>query len=46
VYKISSHGKLPVPNDKGYNLDPIIYDREFVGTCSLLQGDPTGGEVT
>jgi hypothetical protein len=29
VYKISSHGKLPVPNDELYNLDPDIYDREF-----------------
>jgi hypothetical protein len=29
VYKVSPHGKLPVPNDEDYNLDPNTYDREF-----------------
>jgi hypothetical protein len=29
VYKVSPHGKLPVPNDEDYNLDPETYDREF-----------------
>jgi hypothetical protein len=29
VYKVSPHGKLPVPNDEDYNLDLNIYDREF-----------------
>jgi hypothetical protein len=29
VYKVSPHGKLPVPNDEDYNLDPDTYDREF-----------------
>jgi hypothetical protein len=29
LYKVSPHGKLPVPNDEYYNLDPNTYDREF-----------------
>jgi hypothetical protein len=29
VYKVSPHGKLPVPNDEDYNLDPNTYDIEF-----------------
>jgi hypothetical protein len=29
VYKVSLHGKLPVPNDEDYNLDPDTYDRKF-----------------
>jgi hypothetical protein len=29
VYKVSPHGKLPVPNDEDYNLDPDTYDGEF-----------------
>jgi hypothetical protein len=29
VYKVSPHGKLPVPNDEDYNLNPDTYDREF-----------------
>jgi hypothetical protein len=29
VYKVSSYGKLSVPNDTNYNLDPDTYDREF-----------------
>jgi hypothetical protein len=28
VYKVSPHGKLPVPNDEDYNLNPDTYDRE------------------
>jgi hypothetical protein len=26
---VSLHGKLHVPNDEDYNLDPNTYDREF-----------------
>jgi hypothetical protein len=29
VYKVSPHGRLPVPNDEDYNLDPDKYDGEF-----------------
>jgi hypothetical protein len=29
VYKVSPHGRLLVPNDEDYNLDPNIYDGEF-----------------
>jgi hypothetical protein len=29
VYKVSLHGKLPIPNDEDYNLDPNRYDKEF-----------------
>jgi hypothetical protein len=29
VYKVSPHGKLPVPNGEDYNLDPNTYDEEF-----------------
>jgi hypothetical protein len=29
VYKVSPHGRLPVPNDEEYNLDPDTYDGEF-----------------
>jgi hypothetical protein len=29
VYKVSPRGKLPVPNDEDYNLDPDTYDGEF-----------------
>jgi hypothetical protein len=29
VYKVSPHGKLLVPNNEDYNLDPNTYDREF-----------------
>jgi hypothetical protein len=29
VYKVSPHGKLPIPNDEDYNLDPNTYDGEF-----------------
>jgi hypothetical protein len=29
VYKVSPHGKLPVPNNEDYNLDPNTYDGEF-----------------
>jgi hypothetical protein len=28
VYKVSPHGRLPVPNDEDYNLDPDTYDGE------------------
>jgi hypothetical protein len=29
VYKVSLYGRLPVPNDEDYNLDPDTYDGEF-----------------
>ena len=29
MYKVSPHGRLPVPNDEDYNLDPDTYDGEF-----------------
>jgi hypothetical protein len=29
VYKVSPHGRLPVPNNEDYNLDPDKYDGEF-----------------
>jgi hypothetical protein len=29
VHKVLPHGKLPVPNDEDYNLDPNTYDGEF-----------------
>jgi hypothetical protein len=29
VYKVSPHGRLHVPNDEDYNLDPDTYDGEF-----------------
>ena len=29
VYKVLPHGKLPVPNNEDYNIDPNTYDGEF-----------------
>ena len=29
VHRVSRHGKVPVPNDEDYNLDPNTYDGEF-----------------
>jgi hypothetical protein len=29
VHKVSPHGKIPVPNDENYNLDPNTYNGEF-----------------
>ena len=29
VHRVSPHGKVHVPNDEDYNLDPNTYDREF-----------------
>jgi hypothetical protein len=29
VYKVLPHGRLPVPNNEDYNLDPNTYDGEF-----------------
>lgn len=29
VYKVSPRGKLPVPNNEDYNIDPNTYDGEF-----------------
>ena len=29
VYKVLPHGKLPVPNNQDYNIDPNTYDGEF-----------------
>jgi hypothetical protein len=30
VHKVLPHGKVPVPNDEDYNLDPNTYDGEFL----------------
>jgi hypothetical protein len=29
VYKVSPHGRLPVPNNEGYNIEPNTYEGEF-----------------
>ena len=29
MYKVSPHGKLFVPNNQDYNIDPNTYDGEF-----------------
>ena len=29
VYKVSRHGKVPIPNNEDYNIDPNTYDGEF-----------------
>jgi hypothetical protein len=29
VHQVSPHGKLPIPNDEGYNFNPNTYDGEF-----------------
>ena len=29
VYKVSPYGKIPVPNNEDYNMDPNIYDGVF-----------------
>ena len=29
MYKVSPYGKLPVPNNQDYNIDPNTYDGEF-----------------
>ena len=29
VYQVSPHGKVPVPNNEDYNINPNIYDGEF-----------------
>ena len=29
VYKVSPHGKVPIPNNEDYNIDPNTYDGEF-----------------
>ena len=29
MYQVSPHGKLSVPNNKDYNIDPNTYDGEF-----------------
>jgi hypothetical protein len=51
VYKVSPHGKLPIPNNKDYNLDPNTYDREFFqeegleGSFVIDLTEPIGMEV-
>jgi hypothetical protein len=30
VYKVSSHCRLPVPNNEDYNIDPNTYEGEFL----------------
>ena len=29
MHRVSPHGKVPIPNDEDYNLDPNTYDGEF-----------------
>ena len=29
VYKVAPHGRLPVPNNEDYNIDPDTYDEEL-----------------
>ena len=29
VYKVSPHGKVPIPNNEDYNIYPNTYDGEF-----------------
>ena len=29
MHRVSPHGKVPLPNDEDYNLDPNTYDGEF-----------------
>ena len=29
VYKVSPHGKVTIPNNEDYNIDPNTYDGEF-----------------
>ena len=29
VYKVSPHGKVPIPNNEDYNIDPNTYNGEF-----------------
>jgi hypothetical protein len=29
VYKVSPHGRLPVPNNEDYNINPNTYEGEF-----------------
>ena len=29
MYKVSPHGKVPIPNNEDYNIDPNTYDGEF-----------------
>jgi hypothetical protein len=38
VHKVSPHGKVPVPNDEDYNLDPNTYDGEFFQEEEGLEG--------
>ena len=37
VYKVSPHGRLPVPNNEDYNIDPNTYDGEFFQEHALAQ---------
>ena len=38
VYKVSPHGKVPIPNNENYNIDPNTYDGEFFQEDGL-EGD-------
>ena len=35
MYKVSPHGKLPVPNNEDYNIDPNTYELEFFQEVGL-----------
>ena len=51
VYKVSPHGKLPVPNNDDYNIDPNTYEGEFfqedglLGSFVIDLGEAIGMEV-
>lgn len=45
VYEVSPHGRLPVPNNEDYNIDPNTYDGEFFqedGLQGCFEIDLTG----
>ncbi|XP_062213723.1 uncharacterized protein LOC133914685 [Phragmites australis] len=48
VYKVPPHGKLPVPNNEDYNIDPNTYDGEFFqedGLAGIFEIDLTEAQV-
>jgi hypothetical protein len=36
VYKVVPHGRLPIPNNEDYNINPDTYDGEFFQEDGLL----------
>jgi hypothetical protein len=45
VYKLSPHGRLPIPNDEDYNLDLDTHDGEFFQEDGLELTEAIGMEV-